>query len=75
LEIGRSNMVPNLGGTLGGGWQPFFISSETAGWERKCETGRCHGEAARSVLVKIRSDAFARFHVVAAKLYSRSRNS
>jgi hypothetical protein len=37
--------------------------------------GRCHGEAARSVLVKVRGDVFARFHAVAAKRRSRTRNS
>jgi hypothetical protein len=24
---------------VGGGWQPFCISPETAGWGRKCEKG------------------------------------
>jgi hypothetical protein len=37
--------------------------------------GRCHGEAARSVLAKVRGDIFARFHAVAAKRRSRTRNS
>jgi hypothetical protein len=40
LEIGRSHRVPNQGRTVGGEWQPFCISPETAGWGRKCETGR-----------------------------------
>jgi hypothetical protein len=38
-------------------------------------TGRCHGEAARSVLAKVRGDVFARFHAVAAKRRGRTRNS
>jgi hypothetical protein len=58
-----------------GGWQPFCFPPETAGWGQKRETGRCHGEAARSVLAKVRSDVFARFHAVAAKRRSRTRNS
>jgi hypothetical protein len=38
------------------------------GGGRKCETGRCHGEAARSVLAKVRGgNVFARFHPVTAK--------
>jgi hypothetical protein len=53
---------------VGGGWQPFFVSPESAGWWRKCETWRCHGEAARSVLAKFRGDVFTRFHPVAAKV-------
>ena len=36
---------------------------------------RCHGEAARSVLAKVRDDVFALFHAVSAKLRSRTRNS
>ena len=36
---------------------------------------RCHGEAARSVLTDGWGDVFARFHAVAAKLRSRTRNS
>jgi hypothetical protein len=39
------------------------------------EAGRCQGEAARSVLAKIRGDVFARFDAVATKLRSRTRNS
>jgi hypothetical protein len=35
----------------------------------------CHGEAARSLLAKVRGDVFARFHAVAAKRRSRTRNS
>jgi hypothetical protein len=53
----------------------FFISPETAGWWRKCETGRCQGEAARSVLAKVRVDVYARFHAVAEKRRSKTRNS
>jgi hypothetical protein len=41
----------------------------------KCETERCHGDAARSVLAKVRGDVFERFHGVAAKRRSRTRNS
>jgi hypothetical protein len=37
--------------------------------------GRCHGEAARSVLTKVQGDIFARFHAVAVKVRSRIRNS
>jgi hypothetical protein len=47
LEIGRSHRVPHQGNTVGGGWQPFSVSPGTFGWVRKCETGRCHDEAAR----------------------------
>jgi hypothetical protein len=36
---------------------------------------RCHGEAARSVLAEVLGDVFARFHAVAAKSRSRTRNS
>jgi hypothetical protein len=39
------------------------------------KTGRCHGEAARSVLAKVWGDVFARLHAVAAKRRSRTRNS
>jgi hypothetical protein len=59
----------------GWGMTAIFISPETAGWGRKCETGCCHGEAARSVLNTVRGDVFSRFHVFAAKLRSRNRNS
>ena len=75
MERGRSHRVPNQGITLDGGWQPFCFSPGTAGWGRKCETGRCHGEAARSVLAKVWGDVFARFHAVATKRRSRTRNS
>jgi hypothetical protein len=77
LEIGRSHrvMVPNQGSTVGGGWQPFCILPETAGWGRKCETGRCHGEAARSILTKVWGNVFACFHTVTAKRHSRTQNS
>jgi hypothetical protein len=39
------------------------------------ETGCCHLEAARFVIAKFRGDVFARFHAVAAKRRSRTRNS
>jgi hypothetical protein len=44
-------------------------------WGRKCETGRCHGEAASSIIAKVRGDVFARFHAVALKHRGRTRNS
>jgi hypothetical protein len=75
LEIGRYHRVPNQGSTVGGRWLPFCISPETAGWGRKCEKGRCRGEAARSVFAKVRGEVFARFYAVAAKRRSRTRNS
>jgi hypothetical protein len=53
----------------------FFISPENAEFGRKCEMGRCYGEAARSVLAKVRGDVCARFHAVAAERRSRTRNS
>jgi hypothetical protein len=65
LGIGKSHRVPNQGS----------ISPETARWGRKCETGRCHGKAARPVLAKFRSDVFACFYAVASKRRSRNRNS
>jgi K+-sensing histidine kinase KdpD len=37
--------------------------------------GHCHGEAATSVLAKVRGNVFARFHAVATKRRSRTRNS
>jgi hypothetical protein len=37
--------------------------------------GRCHDEAARSILAKVRGDVFARFQAVAAKRRRRTRNS
>jgi hypothetical protein len=67
--------VPNEGSAVDRGRHPFCISPETAGWGRKCETGRCHGEAVRSVLAKVQGDVFARFHAVAAKRRSLTRNS
>jgi hypothetical protein len=67
--------VPNQGSTVGGGWQPFCVSPDTAWWVRKCETVRCHGEAARSVLANVRGDVFARCHAVAGKRRSITRNS
>jgi hypothetical protein len=75
LEIGRSHRVPNQGIAVGGGSQSFSVLPENARRGRKCETGCCHGEAARSFLAKFRGDFFARFHTVAAKLRSRTRNS
>jgi hypothetical protein len=45
------------------------------GEDGSVETGRCHGEAARSVLSKVRDDVFARLQPVAAKRPSRARNS
>jgi hypothetical protein len=75
LEIGRSHRMPNQGSREGVEWQAFFISSETAGWGRKCETWRCHDETSRSVPAKVRGDAFARSHAVAAKHRSSTRNS
>jgi hypothetical protein len=74
-DTGRSHREPNQGSAVGGGWKPFYISPETAGWERKCETGRCHGEGARSILAKFRGDVCARFHAVAAKHRNRTQNS
>jgi hypothetical protein len=74
MGIGKSHRLPNQECTVCWGWQPFCISPETAEWGRKCETGRCHGEAVRSVLAKVRGDVFARFHSVAAKCRSRNRN-
>jgi hypothetical protein len=68
LEIGRSHRVPNQGSTVCGGWQPFLLRQKPLGEGVKCETGRCHGEAARYVLAKVRGDVFARFHAVAAKV-------
>jgi hypothetical protein len=53
----------------------YFVSPETAGWKRKCETEHCHGEATRSVLSQVRGDVFARFHAVDAKRRSRTRTS
>ena len=60
---------------VGGGWQQFCFSPETGGWGQKCETGRCHGEVARSVLAKVGGVVFALFHAVSAKLRSRTQNS
>jgi hypothetical protein len=36
---------------------------------------RCHGEAARSVLIEVGDDVFAVFHAVSTKFCSRTRNS
>jgi hypothetical protein len=74
LEIGRSLRVPNQGSTMGGGWQPFCVLPETDGWEWKCETGHCHGEAARSVLAKVLGDVFAHLHTVTTQRHSRTWN-
>jgi hypothetical protein len=48
----------------------FMFGQKLLG-EDGSETGRCHGEAAMSV----RGDVFARFHAVAAKRRSITRNS
>jgi hypothetical protein len=59
-----------------GGWGMtaiFAFRQKLLGEE--CDTGRCHGEAARSVLAKVRGDVFARFHAVAAKRRSGTQNS
>jgi hypothetical protein len=64
---GINHRVSNQLRTVGGAWQPFYVSPETTGWGRKCETGRCPSEAAKSVLAKVRGDVFARFHAVAAE--------
>jgi hypothetical protein len=66
LEIGRSHRVTNQGITVGGGWKPIFVSLETAGWGRKYDSGRCHGEAAKPVLANVQGDVFACFHTLAA---------
>jgi hypothetical protein len=39
LEVGRRHRMPNQGSTVGGGWQPFLVSPEAAGWGRKCRWG------------------------------------
>ena len=75
LERGRSHRVPNQGNKVGGGWQPFCFSPKTAGWGRKYETGRCHGEADRSALAKVWGDVFTCFHTFATKCRSRTQNS
>jgi hypothetical protein len=67
--------VPNQGSTVGGRWQPFIISPETAGWGQKCETRRCHGKADRSLFAKVRGDVFAHFQAVVAKRHIRTGNS
>ena len=69
------NRVPNHGSMVGGGWQQFCFSPETARWGWKCEMGHCRGEAARSVLAKVWGNVFARFHAVAAERRSRTWNS
>jgi hypothetical protein len=68
MEIVRNHRVSNQGSAVGGGWQLFSVSPETAGWLRKCEKGHCLGEVARSVRTKVRGDVFASYHVVAAKI-------
>jgi hypothetical protein len=75
LETGISHRLPNQGSTVGGGWKPFFVSPETSGWGWKCETGRCHGEAAMSVLAYVRGEVFALFRAIAAKCRSSTRKS
>jgi hypothetical protein len=51
----------------GWGMTAICLPPETAGWGWKCETGCCHGEAARSVLTNVQGNVFARFHAVTAK--------
>jgi hypothetical protein len=75
LEIGRSHRVPNRGSTVGGGITPILCFARNCQVITKCGTVPCHGEAARSVLAKVRGDVFARFHTVAAKHRSRTQNS
>ena len=75
MEIGRSHRLSNQGSMVDGGLEPFLFFARNCGWRLKCETGICHGEAARSVLSKVWGDVFARFHAVAAKRRSRTRNS
>jgi hypothetical protein len=67
--------VPNQGSTVGGGRQPFFALPETDWVRNEGEMGRCHGEAARSILARVRGGDFAHFHAVAAKHHSRTQNS
>jgi hypothetical protein len=57
------------------GWQPCSVSPETAWRGQKCEIGRCHGDAARSVLAKVLGDVFAHFHAITAKCHGRTQNS
>ena len=64
------SQVAKSGSTVGGGWQPFCFSPETAGWGWKCETGHCHDEAARSLLAKVLGDILARFHAVEPRIQS-----
>ena len=60
-----------------GGWGITTILFFARNWwvRMKCETGRCHSEAARTVLAKVGGDVLARSQAVAAKLRSRARNS
>jgi hypothetical protein len=52
-----------------------FVFRQKLLGEEKCETRHCQGKAARFVFAKVRGDVFARFHTVAAKRRSRTRNS
>jgi hypothetical protein len=76
FHIWKSEEVTDAKSGEYGEWgiQPFCVSPETALWGSKCETGQCQGEAARSVLAKIRG-VFACFHAVAVKRRSRTQNS
>jgi hypothetical protein len=58
-----------------GDYSYFIFRQKLLGEEGSVRMGRCHGEAAKSVLAKFRGDVFARFHAVAAKRRSRTRNS
>jgi hypothetical protein len=53
----------------------LYFAQKLLGEDGSVRRGRCHGEAARSVLAKVRGDFFSSFHAVAAKLRSRTRNS
>jgi hypothetical protein len=53
----------------------FVFRQKLLGDDGNLRKGRCHGEAARSVLSKDQGDVFARFHAVAANLCSKTQNS
>jgi hypothetical protein len=53
----------------------FLFRQKLLGEDESCETGRCRVETARSILAKVRGEVFTRFHAVAAKRRSRTRNS
>jgi hypothetical protein len=55
----------------GWGWQPLVFCWQLLD-EDKCETGCCHGEAARSFLTKLQGDVFARFLTAATKYLCRN---